>query len=74
MSYLRKLRLDQASALLNASNLPIKMIAEKVGYDDQYYFSRVFRKYIGITPSRYRSKSSPKKRSSATKLPITTRI
>ena len=33
--------------------VPIKQIARMVGFDDQYHFSRVFRKVTGIAPSQF---------------------
>lgn len=49
-------RLQKAKELLSQTNLhyPIAEIAGKVGYDDPHYFSRLFRKKIGIPPIQYR--------------------
>ncbi|MDY3928025.1 MAG: AraC family transcriptional regulator [Clostridia bacterium] len=47
-------RIDAAKKLLTNSNYPIMDIAEFVGYLDNRYFSQVFKKYVGYTPSRYR--------------------
>ena len=35
--------------------MSIEEVAEKVGFQDQFYFSRLYRKYRGIPPSEYRS-------------------
>lgn len=43
-----------AKHLLQSTCTPVSRIAEIVGYDDQLYFSRVFRKRVGISPSGYR--------------------
>ena len=53
-------RLDKAKELLQSDGLqyPIAEIAKKVGYDDSHYFSRLFRKKVGMTPSQYRKSSS----------------
>jgi len=48
------LRLQLAMALLARSNLNIKEIAERCGYDNPLYFSRVFAKTYGAAPSHIR--------------------
>jgi len=52
--FLIRQRLQMASVLLSESDLTISEIAEQVGYSDFYYFSRLFRKKTGMSPSRYR--------------------
>ena len=54
--YLMDLRLEQAKILLQSSNYSIFEIALAVGFSDQYYFSRLFKKSNGQTPSEYREK------------------
>lgn len=54
--YIISRRISAACRLLIQTNLDIGEIAEKVGYDDQYYFGRIFKKKIGISPGRYRAK------------------
>ena len=56
--YLNQLRIGQACHLLSDTEMSIMEIAAAVGFDDQSYFTRVFRKYKGITPHAYR-KSAP---------------
>lgn len=53
-NYLRTLRLEKASMLLSRTSLPIKNISISVGYPDCLYFSRIFRRQYGFTPSEYR--------------------
>lgn len=48
-------RIEQAKSLLRHSNHSVGMIAELLGYDNIYYFSRQFRDMISTTPSQYRS-------------------
>lgn len=50
------LRLAKAMELLRSGDMPIKEIAEKLGYDNQYYFSNIFRKKAGCNPTEYRKK------------------
>jgi YesN/AraC family two-component response regulator len=52
INYLIKIRLEKAKALLEMERLPVKLAAKSVGYDDAYYFSKLFKKYYGISPSK----------------------
>ena len=52
--YLNMRRVDEAKKLLQYSDIPIACIGEKVGYMDQSYFSKVFKKIVGKSPSSYR--------------------
>lgn len=60
INYVRKRRLHQASIYLKHSSLSISQIAVKVGYSDLPYFSRLFTKSYGISPSNYRLKNKGK--------------
>ena len=51
-------RMILAKHLLQSTCLPIAKIASMVGYDDQMYFSRVFRKRVGASPSEFRKNSA----------------
>ncbi len=53
MEYLIAVRMDQAKRELSAGNKTIKEIAISCGYADPNYFSRLFKKEIGLTPSEY---------------------
>jgi AraC-like DNA-binding protein len=53
--YLTQCRIDQAKRLLTQSEEhSIKEISSAVGYDDPYYFSRIFKTTTGMSPSEYR--------------------
>ncbi|MZQ80863.1 ABC transporter substrate-binding protein [Paenibacillus sp. 5J-6] len=54
IDYLMQIRIDKAKELLCSTNSGLKDIAEAVGYVDNYYFSRLFRRYTGVSPSMYR--------------------
>ena len=51
--YLTQYRINRACSLLRNSDLTISNIANSVGYDDPLYFSRVFKKVKGVSPSMY---------------------
>lgn len=52
-SYLNNLRVRKAATLIKENNLSMKEISALVGIDDQLYFSRLFKKCMGISPSEY---------------------
>lgn len=54
IQYLTEYRVGQAKELLRTSASPVAKIAEQVGYPDSFYFSRVFKKKVGMPPSAYR--------------------
>jgi len=52
--HLATLRINEAKYLLRKfPNMPIKDVGERVGYPDQFYFSRVFKQVTGFTPKEY---------------------
>lgn len=56
MQYITSVRLNRARTLLESSDYPIQEIAAMVGYDNPLYFSRIFHRYMGESPSRYRKR------------------
>jgi two-component system, response regulator YesN len=54
--YLEDIRIDTASMLLERSDNAIQEISANVGYTDNQYFHRVFKKSTGMTPNEYRIK------------------
>ncbi|ORC35040.1 DNA-binding response regulator [Marispirochaeta aestuarii] len=61
IDYLTSVRLKVAEELLLENRLPIKEIACSVGYQDPNYFSRIFRKQKGFSPSTYLQEHSDEK-------------
>ena len=53
-AYITRIRLEKASALLPETNLRISEIAFSCGFSDPLYFSRLFTKKYGMSPSEYR--------------------
>ncbi|OPZ75637.1 MAG: HTH-type transcriptional regulator YesS [Firmicutes bacterium ADurb.Bin456] len=58
IEYVTMVRLRRAGQFLGGSEESIASIAGKVGYNDVKYFSRVFKKYMGVTPGEYRRQVS----------------
>ena len=56
IEYLTEIRLKNARELLQNSQLSIKEICVQSGYGDPNYFSRIFKKYEGVTPSEFRGR------------------
>ena len=54
IDYLTEIRIDKAKELLMDKNLSMKEICAAVGYSDPNYFSRSFKKNVGVTPTEYR--------------------
>ncbi len=56
IKYLTAVRMEKAKELLKLTHDRIIEIAEKCGYNDVYYFSHSFKKYMGVSPKSYREK------------------
>lgn len=54
LDWLRRERISEAKRRLSQSRDPIRVIAEELGYADQFYFSRDFKKLVGLSPRHYR--------------------
>lgn len=52
--YIIKTKIDRAKELMAFTDKNISEIAEAVGFTDQNYFSRIFKKSVGVTPTQYR--------------------
>ena len=55
ITYLTDSRLEKAQELLQQSEYSIKEVTSMIGYNDQNYFSRLFKNKFGISPSEYRN-------------------
>lgn len=54
--YLTEVRTEKAKELLKTTNLKNYEIASLIGYDSTYYFSKIFKKSVGMTPLEYKNK------------------
>lgn len=56
MTYVTNLKMNKATVLLMQSDMSIKQISRSLGFEDQYYFSKLFKKKYGISPKFFRKK------------------
>ena len=57
IDYITNIRIERAKKLLRDKTLSIKEICMEVGYKDPNYFSRLFKKSVGFTPTEYREEA-----------------
>lgn len=60
IEYFNYLRIQRACQLLHFSSLRVNEVAAQVGITDPFYFSRLFRKQIGMSPAEYRKNGNEK--------------
>ena len=53
--YINEMRINEAIKIMESENLTITDIAQLVGFNDVNYFTKVFKKVFGMTPSKYRN-------------------
>ena len=61
--YVSRLRIEKSKTLLATSSFAISDIAGIVGFDDQSYFTRIFKKQVGVAPGKYRETFSRRAKS-----------
>ncbi len=54
IDYFIKLRMQRACQYLLTSQMKVREVAEHLGYDDPYYFTRLFSRIVGMSPTKYR--------------------
>lgn len=54
ISYLTRVRIERAKSFLESRNYKIYEVADKVGYHNYTYFSKIFKKVVGVSPEEYR--------------------
>lgn len=54
-NYLERVRIYKAQELLLNTNLSVMKIAEEIGYTSQSYFTKAFKKHVGMSPLKFRS-------------------
>lgn len=58
IEYVTNIRMEHAKKLLSSSELSMKEICGEIGYADPNYFSRIFKKNIGVTPTEFKEGNS----------------
>ncbi|MGL5313887.1 MAG: helix-turn-helix transcriptional regulator, partial [Peptostreptococcaceae bacterium] len=54
--YLTRVRVEQSIELMKKRDLNVQEISKKVGFNSSSHFTKVFKKYIGVTPVHYKNK------------------
>jgi YesN/AraC family two-component response regulator len=52
-TYLNSVRINHAMELITTTNMKMSEVGQSVGFTDLYYFSKVFKKAVGVSPSNY---------------------
>ena len=55
--YVNRIRVDRSKALLRSTGMSIAEIACAVGFDDQSYYTRIFKKQVGLSPGKFREQA-----------------
>jgi AraC-like DNA-binding protein len=58
VTFIARTKMEFAQQLLSTSVLPVSEVGRRVGIEDPYYFSKLFRKTVGVSPLEHRKKSS----------------
>jgi len=57
-NYLNRMRVEKAASMLLTTDIPISEVAAACGFEDQSWFSKIFRNNTGLTPGKYREQGS----------------
>ena len=60
-SYINRLRVEKASCMLTETNFPMSAISGACGFEDQSWFSKIFKIYTGMSPGKFRSQGGKTK-------------
>ena len=55
IKFINKVKIEKAKNELISSNIPIKEVAESLGFADVYHFSRIFKEFTGMPPGKYKN-------------------
>ena len=59
IEYVQNLRIEEAKRLLEGDRMSAEAVAAEVGYENQAFFRRLFRRCTGLTPGQYRRMFAP---------------
>jgi len=55
LAYFNQMKVEYACKMLRETDMKINQICYKIGIEDPFYFSRMFSKIVGMSPSEYRT-------------------
>jgi len=55
VKFIYKVKIEKAKNELAAAEIPIKQVAENLGFADVYHFSRIFKEFVGMPPGQYKN-------------------
>jgi len=58
IEYFNRMKIARAQELLRTTELKVNQICSRLGYEDPFYFSRLFRKYTGMSPRQFRESAT----------------
>jgi transcriptional regulator GlxA family with amidase domain len=58
--HIHRLRIDRARVLLRSANHSIERVGAEVGFSDERYFRRIFRRRVGLTPGQFQRLHAPR--------------
>jgi AraC-like DNA-binding protein/quercetin dioxygenase-like cupin family protein len=70
LQYLMRTRMERAALLLREDSMTIRAIGRQLGFEDPYYFSRVFSQHFGQSPQQYRTAAGSDSPSSGSAAPF----
>lgn len=56
INYINQTKMEKAAERLSREDVLLKTLAAELGFSDQFYFNKMFRKYYGVSPSEYRKR------------------
>ena len=57
--FINEKKMNKARELLKDPDMMVKEAAYAVGYDDQFYFNKLFKRFFGVSPTEYRRRFQP---------------
>ena len=55
VEYINALRIERACNLLSSTPMSVGEVGANCGFDDNFYFSKIFKKKMGVSPTKYKA-------------------